>query len=127
MQWNVNDIRTRLTDLEALVSHRNPSILCLQETHLSHSLTLRGFEVYRHDHLGGERANGGTAILVRDCVFCFRSSPHHPASCTSPHQLGCIVLYHLQHLASIDVSNCLRRSGTAYLTITYPVHPSGQF
>jgi hypothetical protein len=32
-------------------------------------LTLRGFEVYRDYHLGGERANGGTAILAPDCVY----------------------------------------------------------
>jgi hypothetical protein len=52
-------------------AHRSPSILCLQETRLRpfHSLTLHGFEVYRHVHLGGERANGGPAILVRDCVY----------------------------------------------------------
>jgi hypothetical protein len=47
------------------------SSLCLQETHLLpfHSLTLRGFEVYSHDSLGKVRANGGTAIVVRDCVY----------------------------------------------------------
>jgi hypothetical protein len=57
--------------MKAPVSHRNPSILFLQETHLRpfHSLTLRGFEVHRPDHCGGERANGGTAILVRECVY----------------------------------------------------------
>jgi exonuclease III len=60
------------------VSHRYPSILCLQETHICpfHSLTLRGFEIYSHDHLGGERANDGTAILVLDCVYSVSVPPH---------------------------------------------------
>jgi hypothetical protein len=62
---------TRLPDLSPLVSHWISSILCIQETHLRSfpSLTFRGFEIYRHDHIGGERANGGTAIFVRDCVY----------------------------------------------------------
>jgi hypothetical protein len=41
-------------------------------------MTRRAFEVYRHDHLGGETANGGTAILDRDCVYSV-SVPFHTA------------------------------------------------
>jgi hypothetical protein len=69
----------------------------------------------------------GQQTLSVTALYCVRSSPCHPASCSSPYQLGCIVLYHLQHLFPTDTSNCRRRSGTSCLTITYPVVLLGDF
>jgi exonuclease III len=49
----------------------SPAAICLQETHLrpTHTASLRGYALYRYDHLSGERANGGTAIFNRDSVY----------------------------------------------------------
>jgi exonuclease III len=64
-------IPTRLSDVQALIQYRNPATLCFQETHLhpAHTLYIRGFTPYQYDHQDGERANGGTAVLVQDHIY----------------------------------------------------------
>jgi exonuclease III len=71
IQWNVNGLRTRLPELDILRTKYSPAAICLQETHLrpTHTASLRGYASYRYDHLPGERANGGTAIFIRDSVY----------------------------------------------------------
>jgi hypothetical protein len=77
LQWNLNGFSTRLIDVQALIQYRNPAILCFQETHLrpAHTLNIHGFTPYRYDHQDGERANGGTAILVQDHIYSSAVNP----------------------------------------------------
>jgi exonuclease III len=70
-RWNVNGLRSRLRELDILRMRYSLAAICLQETHLrpTHTASLRGCASYRYDHLPGERANGGTAIFIRDSVY----------------------------------------------------------
>jgi hypothetical protein len=49
----------------------NPATVYLQGRYLwpTHSLNFLGFMALCYDHLGGNRASGGTAILVKDCIY----------------------------------------------------------
>jgi exonuclease III len=71
IQWNVNGLHSRLPELDILRMRHSPAAICLQETHLrpTHTASLRGYALYRYDHLSGERANGRTVIFIRDSVY----------------------------------------------------------
>jgi hypothetical protein len=60
-----------LSNIETLTQYHDPGIICLEETQLRPSLllNLRGYTTHRYDYLDGDRANGGTVILVKDCIF----------------------------------------------------------
>jgi exonuclease III len=67
LRWNVNDIHTRLPDLEAVMQYHNPDIICLQETHLhsTHSLNFHDLMAYNYNHIGSDSASGGTPITFQ--------------------------------------------------------------
>jgi exonuclease III len=76
IQWDVNGLRSRLPELDILRRRYSPAAICLQETHLrpTHTASLRGYALYRYDHLAGERANGGTPSLCETVYILARSS-----------------------------------------------------
>jgi hypothetical protein len=55
-----------------IFSHTNQRSVCLQETHLllPHALHLRSYTTHRYHHPAGEGSTGGTAILVKDWIYC---------------------------------------------------------
>ena len=65
--WNVNSVRTRLSQITDWINELNPDILCLQETKvidesfpLSHFKEL-GYEVIIH----GQKSYNGVAIISK--------------------------------------------------------------
>jgi hypothetical protein len=99
LEWNVNGIRSRLPDLRALFQHRDPAIICLQETsvHPFNALNLRGFTAHRCDHQNVETASGVTAVDVKDYINSI------PVSLCSPLQ---VLLYAYTYLPSICFTLC---------------------
>lgn len=65
IQWNINGYYNNFSDLQRLICDYDPSIICLQETHLSHfnTPTLRHFSVISN-HLLNPVSSGGTAICI---------------------------------------------------------------
>ena len=47
-----------------------PSIICLKETFLkpSDNLDIRGYTMYNHIHKSGDRASGGSSIVVNNSI-----------------------------------------------------------
>lgn len=68
LQWNINGLVNRLPELELLLSSYNPCCVCLQESHLrpDEVFNLRGYNILRCDVDPGQRAHGGTIILLVD-------------------------------------------------------------
>lgn len=66
VQWNCRGLLPRLAELQLLISRYNPSVICLQETHLKteNKFLPRHFAIYRTD-VESQTAKGGTAILIR--------------------------------------------------------------
>ena len=57
--------------LQAKVKYRNePSIICLQETFLKpgDNLDIRGYTLYNHIHQAGDRASGGSSIILNNSI-----------------------------------------------------------
>ena len=66
LQWNVRNIKSQKLHLQHAIDILEPSILCLQETHLKphHNINLSKFqETYRKDRVN--RAGGGVLVAVR--------------------------------------------------------------
>jgi hypothetical protein len=45
------------------------SFIFRKHLHPFHSLILCGYTTNHYDHLDGDGANAGTAVLVRNCIF----------------------------------------------------------
>lgn len=103
--WNVNGLRAGLLDLQSLVQYRNPASNNLQETYLrlSHTFNLRGFTTYCYYELDAERANGGTAALIKDCIYSCQSicSLHYGPFLS-------VLIYRVYHLRFVT-SKCHRQ------------------
>jgi hypothetical protein len=129
LNCNVKAFRTRLPDLQAQLHGRNPTNVCLQKTHVCPSLALRlrGYTTQRYDHTTGETASGGTAILVKDCIYCV------PVKLSSPLQDIAMRV----HLPTFHLTPCniyLPPAVTVYrpdlanlLPVTITIHPSRGF
>ena len=67
IQWNCRGIRTNYEDLQQLLTNHNPQIVCLQETFLKESSSIKFKQYYPYNYLnkGGNRVSGGVLILVR--------------------------------------------------------------
>jgi hypothetical protein len=87
-------------DLHALTQYCDSAISHLQETHLcpSQSWNLHGYTTHRYDHLDGERANTGTAVLVKECIF-FSTS----VNIQSHYSLFLPIIYSLQKYLPLAV------------------------
>ena len=70
IQWNLNGIFNNSEELRLLINEYNPSVICLQETHLSNNnFSIRGFNEYFKNNDIGQRAKGGVAILVKSAIY----------------------------------------------------------
>ena len=68
MHWNAEGVQKKLTELEHILSEKNVSVCCIQETHLKPDKTfkVRGYKCYRSDRT--ERRKGGVLTLVRNNI-----------------------------------------------------------
>lgn len=80
VQWNVHGFYSRFPDKQALIWYQDPNVICLQKTplHPSHTLNLCGYLADHYDHLDSDRANGGTATVVKDFIIYTSLNRHSP-------------------------------------------------
>ena len=73
LQWNYRSIKANLEELDLLINERKPVTVCLQETYLklSDTFTLKYHSCYFKHFSGNDKASGGVAVIVNNCV------PHH--------------------------------------------------
>ena len=70
IQWNCRGLKANFNELLLLLTGLCPSIICLQETFLkpSDNLSIRGYTMYNHIHQSGDRASGGSSIIVNNSI-----------------------------------------------------------
>ena len=70
IQWNLRGFTTRAPEVRQLVSSKSPLVCCFQETHLkpSDKPLLKGYDFFRYDHTGGQRAQGGVATAIHNSI-----------------------------------------------------------
>lgn len=70
LQWNVNGLKARKSDLELLLRDSPSDVVCIQETHLKTSdmFKLNGYTVVRKDYTAGRIACGGVCIIIKNDV-----------------------------------------------------------
>ena len=70
IQWNCRGLRANYNEILILMSLFSPSVICLQETFLKQSdnITFRDFNMFNHICPDGQRASGGTSIMVKSNV-----------------------------------------------------------
>ena len=70
IQWNCRGLKANFDELLLLLTGLCPSIICLQETFLkpSDNLSIRGYTMYNHIHQSGDRASGGSSIIVNNSI-----------------------------------------------------------
>ena len=67
IQWNVQSLNSNHEQVRLLFNEYDLSVICLQETKLGDFTPFFGhnFHFYRSPPMPGERAQGGTAIMVK--------------------------------------------------------------
>ena len=70
IQWNCRGLKANFNELLLLLTGLCPYIICLQETFLklTDNLNIRGYTLYNNIHQSGDRASGGSSIVVNICV-----------------------------------------------------------
>ena len=70
IQWNCRGIRANYEELQHLLTSNIPKIVCLQETFLKESNTIKfkNYTPYNPFKKDGNRASGGVSILVRNDI-----------------------------------------------------------
>ena len=70
IQWNCGCLKANFNELLLLLTGLCPSIICVQETFLkpTDNLNIRGYTLYNHIHQSGDRASGGSSIVVNNSV-----------------------------------------------------------
>ena len=70
IQWNCRGLKANFLELHLLVQSLDPTVFCLQETHLKETdtISLKGFSMYSK-FSNTERAAGGSSILVKDRIL----------------------------------------------------------
>lgn len=72
IQWNCRGLIKNLDDIYEILTDYQPSVLCLQETHLNTQQTnfLRQYTVFRKDRAGCTHSSGGVALVAKRSVAC---------------------------------------------------------
>mgnify|MGYP000919765262 CR=1 FL=1 len=72
IQWNCRGLLKNLDDVYELLHSNQPSVMCLQETHLNskHTNFLNSYLVFRKDRDGCTYSSGGVAIVARKSLAC---------------------------------------------------------
>ena len=75
IQWTCRGLKANFNELLLLLTGLCPSIICLQETFLkpSDNLNIRGYNMYNHIYQSGDRASGGSSIVVIYFLYTFCS------------------------------------------------------
>jgi hypothetical protein len=62
--------------MQVLIHGRNPAVVCIQKTHLcpSHALHHRDFTTQSYGHPAGEKASGGTSVIVMNATAVYQSA-----------------------------------------------------
>ena len=70
IQWNCCGLRANYNEILILMSLFSPSVICLQETFLKQSdnISFRDFNMFNYICPDGQRASGGTSIMVKSSV-----------------------------------------------------------
>ena len=70
IQWNCRGLKANYNEILILMSLFSPSVICLQETFLKQSdnVNFRDFNMFNYICPDGQRASGGTSILVKSSV-----------------------------------------------------------
>ena len=70
IQWNCRGLKANYNEILILMSLFSPSVICLQETFLKQSdnVSFRDFNMFNHICPDGQRASGGTSIMVKSSV-----------------------------------------------------------
>ena len=70
LQWNCRGLKANFNELLLLLTGLCPSIICLQETFLKpgDNIGIKGYTFYNHIHPVGDRASGGSSIVVNNCI-----------------------------------------------------------
>ena len=68
IQWNCCGLRANYNEILILMSLFSPSVICLQETFLKQSdnISFRDFNMFNYICPDGQRASGGTSVIVID-------------------------------------------------------------
>ena len=70
IQWNCRCLRANYNEILILMSLFSPSVICPQETCLKQSddISFRDFNMINYICPDGQRASGGTSIMVKSSV-----------------------------------------------------------
>ena len=70
MQWNCRGLKANYNEVLILMSLFSPSVICLQEPFLKQSdnVSFRDFNMFNYICPDGQRASGGTSIMVKASV-----------------------------------------------------------
>ena len=70
IQWNCRGLKANYNEVFILMSLFSPSVICLQETLLKQSdnVSFRDFNMFNYISPDGQRASGGTSIMVKSSV-----------------------------------------------------------
>ena len=70
LQWNCRGLRTSIADLQVVLCHHRPLVVCLQETKLlpESSCAIKGYSVFRKDLNSDTVAHGGVLLAVHNSV-----------------------------------------------------------
>ena len=70
IQWNCRGLKANYNEILILMSLFSPSVICLQETFLKQSdnISFRDFNMFNYICPDGQRASGGTSIMVKSSV-----------------------------------------------------------
>lgn len=70
IQWNCRGLLRNIDDIHELLEKSQPSIICLQETHLSsvHNNPFRKYNLYRKDRRSSLVSSGGVAIVIPQSI-----------------------------------------------------------
>ena len=71
IQWNCRGLKANYNEVLILMSLFSPSVICLRETFLKQSdvyVSFRDFNMFNYICPDGQRASGGTSIMVKSSV-----------------------------------------------------------
>ena len=70
IQWNCRGLKANYNEILILMSLFSPTVICLLETFLKQSdnVSFTDFNMFNHFCPDGQRASGGTSIMVKSSV-----------------------------------------------------------
>lgn len=125
IQYNINGLKNNISDINLLNIDHNPSIICLQETHLTNksNLAFPNFNLISN-HQNSQKATQGVAILIKNNI------PHSIINLTTnlqvvaiqtkipfPVTIATIYIHPELKIDEIDLQNILNQLPTPFLIL----------